>query len=166
MCRYNAPEQGYVGPKTACTETYGLVPETANGIHYDWNNTGRTYRCESASRSVSAQSVNDMALHLVAPKLSLRTGSDMLFLLCLTPLTAPTDVAMASVRLGLPGKHAVWHLPPAPACTCLPVCPDNADRTPGGKVARELLEVEGSVSISAAYSCAAAHHIIPKASSY
>lgn len=42
--RYNAPEQGYVGPKTPCTETYGLVPETANGIHYDWNNTGRTYR--------------------------------------------------------------------------------------------------------------------------
>ena len=47
-CRYNAPEAGYVGPKTSCAETFGLVPETANGIHYEWNNTGRTYRCKPA----------------------------------------------------------------------------------------------------------------------
>ena len=104
MCRYNAPEQGYVGPKTPCTETYGLVPETANGIHYDWNNTGRTYRCEPASRSVSAQSVNDMTLHSGAQNLRLRNGSDMLVLLCLTPLTAPTDVVVAKVCLALPGS--------------------------------------------------------------
>jgi hypothetical protein len=120
--RYNAPEQGYVGPKTACTETYGLVPETANGIHYDWNNTGRTYRCESASRSVSAQSVNDMTLHLGAPNLRLRTERDMLFLLGLTPLTAPTIAAMANIRLGLPGKHATWHLRPAPEGKLLLSC--------------------------------------------
>ena len=44
-CRYNAPQKGYVGPVTSCTETYGLVPETANGIHYEWNDTSRTYRC-------------------------------------------------------------------------------------------------------------------------
>ena len=121
--RYNAPGQGYVGPKTACTETYGLVPETANGIHYDWNNTGRTYRCESASRSVSAQSVNDMTLHLGAPNLRLRAGSDTLFLLLgLTPLTAPTIAAMANKRLGLPGKHATWHLRPAPEGKLLLSC--------------------------------------------
>ncbi len=24
-----------------------MVPETANGIHYEWNNTGRTYRCKT-----------------------------------------------------------------------------------------------------------------------
>ena len=46
--RYNSPQTGYVGPVTSCAETFGLVPETANGIHYEWNNTGRTYRCKPA----------------------------------------------------------------------------------------------------------------------
>lgn len=51
--RYNAPAQGYVGPKTSCTETFGLVPETANGIHYEWNNTARTYRCKPSTCHVA-----------------------------------------------------------------------------------------------------------------
>lgn len=40
--RYNAPAQGYVGPVTPCTETYGLVPNTS--INYEWNNYDRSYR--------------------------------------------------------------------------------------------------------------------------
>ena len=56
--RYNAPAQGYVGPKTSCTETFGMVPETANGIHYEWNNTGRTYRCKPSTCNAACTAHN------------------------------------------------------------------------------------------------------------
>ncbi len=63
-CRYNAPAQGYVGPKTSCTDTFGLVPEAANGIHYEWNNTGRTYRCKPSNCTVAcAASFITIAAH-------------------------------------------------------------------------------------------------------
>jgi hypothetical protein len=50
--RYNDPAKGYVGPVTNCTEVEGLVPSTANGIHYEWTDYGRHYRCARPSPSV------------------------------------------------------------------------------------------------------------------